>query len=89
LPLLAEFEIIGAQKGANVYEQYKQKRYDYYIAGNSAVKHRHSTSNVTMGWRTRSVCKDNHRSTMEGDVSGGIGYTDTRNDRGLAPIFKV
>ena len=52
LPLLAEFEIFGTRSYANQYEQNSQLQYDYYKAGNSKVKYRHSATGSTAVWWT-------------------------------------
>lgn len=42
--LLAEFEIFGARTRANSVEQNYQQQYAYYVAGNSKIKYRHSST---------------------------------------------
>ncbi len=89
LPLLAEFEIFGARKYANQYEQNKQKQYDYFVAGNSKKKYCHSVTDSTASWWGRSAFSGDGvsfcRANMDGDA-----YTNTaRYATSVAPAFKV
>jgi|LSQX01.3.fsa_nt_gb uncharacterized protein YjdB len=54
LPLLAEYEIFGARSLANEHEYKKQAQYAYYVAGNSKVKYKHSSTGSTARWWERS-----------------------------------
>jgi hypothetical protein len=89
LPFLAEFEIFGTRTYANSYEQNKQKQYDYFVAGHSNKKYRHSeTSSVVFWWA---------RSAFSGDEKAfcGVHEQGIANAHGaylaycIAPIFKV
>ena len=89
LPLLAEFEIFGTDTYANSYEQNKQKQYDYYAAGNSKVKYRHSSTGSRESWWGRSATY-NFNNCFCGVGTGGektYGYSSSSRD--VAPIFKV
>lgn len=89
LPLLAEFEIFGARTYANQYEQNKQKQYDYYAAGNSKEKYRHSATGSKAYWWERSAYY-NYRNFFCYVYTGGSAYgSDTGIAYGLAPIFLV
>ena len=88
LPLLAEFEIFGARTYANSYEQNKQKQYDYFVAGNSKKKYRHSATGSTAKWWERSAYY--RVSSSFCSVSGVSANTNhTHYAYGVAPAFKV
>jgi hypothetical protein len=88
LPLLAEFEIFGARKYANSYEQNKQKQYDYFVAGNSKQKYRHSETGSGSYWWERSTYtyKEYFSSVTGSGQPAGDGVSTAS---GVAPIFKV
>jgi hypothetical protein len=89
LPLLAEFEIFGARKYANQYEQNSQTQYAYYSAGNSKMKFKHSSTGTTAYWWERSPYYGS--ATTFGAVNGGGAEThaNAMSSRGLAPAFLV
>lgn len=89
LPLLAEFEIFGTRKHANIYEQNKQKQYDYYGVGNSAEKYRHSTTDSTAFWWERSANYSSNISCCCVSTVGHPIFTGAGYALGIAPIFKV
>lgn len=89
LPLLAEFEIFGARTYANSYEQNSQVQYEYYAAGNSKKKYRHSATGSTAYWWERSPdysAADYFCAVSAGGGASGDGayYSD-----GVAPAFMV
>ena len=89
LPLLAEFEVSGTRSRANQYEQYKQKRYAYYAAGNSVLKIGHSV-NAYASWWGRSQDTGYNYSFWYVNASGGVtGCRHQDYSNCLAPIFKV
>lgn len=89
LYLLAEFEIFGARTYANTAEQTKQQQYAYYVAGNSKVKYKHSSTATAVVWRERSVdAADATDFCAVGVVGTANNYAAYRSD-GLAPAFKV
>ena len=89
LPLLAEFEILGSRYLANQYEQNYQSQYDYYAAGNSKVKYRHSDTGSTAAWWARSPYYSNAYGFCSVSASGTGQNTDSRYSRGIAPMFLV
>ena len=89
LPLLAEFEIFGTRSYANQYEQNSQLQYDYYKAGNSKVKYRHSATGSTAVWWERSPRYINSTYFCCVYTDGGATYSAARSSLGLAPAFKV
>ena len=89
LPLLAEFEIFGTRSYANQYEQNSQLQYDYYKAGNSKVKYRHSATGSTAVWWERSPYYGNGTGFCFVSTNGNAGSYTARYSRGLAPAFMV
>ena len=89
LPLLAEFEIFGARTYANSYEQNKQKQYDYFAAGNSKKKYRHSSTGQAARWRERSAYYDYSGSFCSVNTNGNVYLNNADDAYGVAPIFKV
>lgn len=89
LPLLAEFEIFGTRSYANQYEQNSQLQYDYYKAGNSKVKYRHSATSSTAVWWERSPSYNSSNYFCLVGTGGGASYYNARGSGGLAPAFMV
>jgi hypothetical protein len=89
LPLLAEFEIFGVRSYANSYEQNKQKQYEYFTAGNSKKKYRHSATSTTAHWWESSVAASNNYTFCYASTDGNADYSDCRFAYGVAPIFLV
>ena len=89
LPLLAEFEIFGTRSYANQYEQNSQLQYDYYKAGNSKVKYRHSATGSTAVWWERSPYDSNSNYFCLVYTNGNAYYYYARDSYGLAPAFMV
>ena len=89
LPLLAEFEIFGSRSYANQYEQNSQLQYDYYKAGNSKVKYRHSATGSTAYWWERSPFYTNSNYFCIVSTNGAANYTYASRSYGLAPAFMV
>ena len=89
LPLLAEFEIFGIRTHANSAEQNNQKQYDYYAAGNSKVKYRHSdTSSASIWWERSAYYGNGTRFCVVGS-SGTASRNNCYYSQGIAPIFLV
>lgn len=89
LPLLAEFEIFGSRTYANSYEQNHQVQYEYFSAGNSKVKYRHSATGSAAYWWERSP---NYYSTSTFCFVLTNGYANCSNadySHGVAPAFMV
>ena len=91
LPLLAEFEILGARTYANGYEKNKQKQYDYYAyaAGNSRVKYRHSSTGSAAYWWERSANCCSEYNFCRVYTNGGANTYTSDYAFGIAPIFLV
>ena len=89
LPLLAPFEIVGARKYDNQYEQNRQKQYAYFVFGNSSKKYRSSNVNEEAIWWTRSVKGGSTADFCRVYTSGGVVYNTADISYGLAPIFKI
>lgn len=89
LPLLAEFEIRGAQIFANSAEKNNQTQYAYFKNGNSKVKYRHDKqSSETVWWSRSPSCTTNYGfSYVYGSDIAFDGSASYSN--GVAPIFKV
>ena len=89
LPLLAEFEIHGAQIYANSAERNKQTQYAYFKNGNSKVKYRHDKQSSEAVWWSRTPsCTTNYGfSYVYGSNIAFDGSASYSN--GVAPIFKV
>lgn len=90
LPLLAEFEIFGADaENSNSAEKHYQEQYDYYSAGNSKVKFRPaSTPSVTWWWERSTFRSSGSYFCMVG-TNGSSAQTNVRRSGGIAPIFRV
>ena len=89
LPLLAEFEIFGTRSYANQYEQNSQLQYDYYKAGNSKVKYRHSATGSTAVWWGRSPRYHASNAFCAVYTNGTAATASARYSYGLAPAFMV
>lgn len=89
LPLLAEFEIFGNNSYANLYEQNKQKQYDYFVAGNSKLKYRHSAIGSAAWWWERSAFYSNGHSFCFVNSVGDASHYSVYRVGGIAPIFLV
>lgn len=89
LPLLAEFEIFGSRTYANSYEQNHQVQYEYFSAGNSKVKYRHSATGSTALWWERSPYYNTAYYFCCVNTGGNADYTGASYSRGVAPAFMV
>lgn len=95
LPLLAECEIFGDSYGysgsgyANDAEKNYQKQYDYYKAGNSKVKYRHTATGSTASWWGRSPRCNNSTGFCFVGTNGDANSASARNSLGLAPAFRL
>ena len=89
LPLLAEFEIFGSRAYANSYEQNNQVQYEYYAAGNSKKKYRHSATGSTADWWERSPYYSSTRNFCYVDTNGYASTGLARISHGGAPAFMV
>lgn len=87
--LLSEYEVFGSISYGNSNESSKQKQYDYYSAGNSKVKYKHSATSTAVHWCLRSPSENSSYGftsvNTDGTLVGGVaGYSD-----GFAPGFCV
>jgi len=89
LPLLAEFEIFGTRSRANSYEQNHQLQYEYFSAGNSKVKYRHSATGSTAIWWERSPYYSNTSYFCLVSTGGSAGGNNANYSYGVAPAFMV
>lgn len=89
LPLLAEFEIFGSRTYANSYEQNHQVQYEYFSAGNSKVKYRHSATGSTAYWWERSPYCDNTYYFCHVATNGSASNDSAYRSYGVAPAFMV
>ena len=89
LYLLAEFEIFGAQRYANSAERNYQQQYAYYVAGNSKVKYRHSSTATAVYWWERSVRAADASFFCFVFASGSAARSSAFNSYGLAVAFKI
>lgn len=89
LPLLAEYEIFGTRTYANSAEQNYQTQYDYYSAGNSKVKYRHSSTGSAALWWERSPYYYIDYAFCTVSTNGSAANSTARTSNGLAPAFRV
>lgn len=89
LPLLAEFEIFGTRSYANSYEQNDQVQYEYYVAGNSKVKYRHSATGSAAFWWERSPAYGTANLFCNVGASGSATRYSAYCSLGVAPAFMV
>lgn len=87
--LLSEWEVFGARSWANSSEKNRQKQYDYYAAGNSKVKYKHSEQMAVSHWWLRSVNSTYSDSFCYVFRNGTIAYDNPWYSWGFAPAFKV
>ena len=89
LPLLAEFEIFGSRTYANSYEQNNQVQYEYYSAGNSKVKYRHSATSSTAYWWERSPTYHQANFFCVVGIDGNANTSYAYYPYGIAPALLV
>lgn len=89
LPLLAEFEIFGARTHANEFEQNYQLQYEYYSAGNSKVKYRHSATGSAAYWWERSPYYHYTNFFCIVATGGRARYDHANYSAGIAPALLV
>lgn len=87
--LEAEFEVYGARTYANIYEQDKQKQYDYYKNGNSKIRYKYNDTNIAVWWRNRSPCSGDSLSFCCVTADGSAGGGPSRLCAAVAPCFYV
>ena len=89
LPLLAEFEIHGTRTYANSAEQNYQKRYDYYTAGNSAVKYKSQAASSVAWWWCRSVWSSDGYNFCAVSSRGGADWHGANITGGVSAALRV
>lgn len=92
LPLMAEYEVFGAQAYANPTEQSHQARYAYYNSTISAIRYKYEHSNAASiaSWWLRSPKYDGGNSFCEVFYDGAtIGSSGANYSLGVAPVFLV
>lgn len=92
LPLLAEFEVQGTRTYANKTEKDYQKQYDYYKAGNSKAKYKHSATSTACSWWLRSVYSYSTSTTNRVcyvSTKGAASANTTFYSYGISPLFAV
>lgn len=87
--LLAEFEVQGARRYANQYEQNSQAQYDYYKAGNSKVKYKHNATTTAAYWWCRSALYNGSTGFCRVYTNGSANGSNADYSYGLAPGFCV
>ncbi len=87
--LEAEFEVQGVRKYANIYEQNKQKQYDYYKNGNSKTRYKYNNANDTVYWWNRSPYAARSDFFCSVNTGGSADYYYSRYCYAVAPCFYV
>ena len=87
--LLSEYEVFGTISRGNPNEKSKQAKYSYYSAGNSKVKHKHSSTNIIVYWCLRSPRASNSTSFLSMATNGGVSGNNANYSLGFAPGFCV
>ncbi len=87
--LLSEFEVFGSITFANSYERAKQKQYSYYSAGNSRIKYRHNSTELTARWWLRSPWANNSQNFVLVETTGTEIQFVANYSYGFAPGFCV
>lgn len=91
---LADFEVHGESLFTNSYEKNSQLQYDFYRAGNSKVRRKHTDVSTACWWWTRSACYDYGTGTNRGhfcyvDITGNDSGSEAWLSGGVAPGFCV
>ena len=89
LPLLAEYEVFGAQSKANSFEQNYQTQYTYYANGGSKEKYRHSLTSSSGSWQIRSPYYYDDGSFCCVNNAGNSSINTSTYSYGLSPMFLV
>lgn len=89
LPLLAEYEIFGAQTHANSNEQSYQKQYNFYVNANSKVRYSDSTTTSAVFWWERSPTNSTMNTFCCVHRNGSAYGNRVYYSYGLAPAFKI
>lgn len=89
LPLLAEFEYLGASTVANPYEKNNLKQYDYYKLGNSCAKRKHNNTGAAAIYWSRSFSKSSNTDFCNFTTMGKATTSSANISRGISPLFCV
>ena len=89
ISLLTEFEVFGTRSYANQYEQNHQVQCAYYVAGNSKVKYRQSSTGTSAGWWESSAGYNSVSGFCYVAADGSARYNSACYAYGLAPAFKT
>lgn len=87
--LLTEFEVQGARRYANQYEQNHQTQMDYYKSGNSKIRRRHNSTVSIERWRLASPGSGTAVSFCTVTHNGSPESNHASYPYMLAPAFKV
>ena len=87
--LLSEYEVFGSCTYANENEASKQKQYDYYSAGNSKIKYKHSSTSTAVSWWLRSPDASNSYYFVRVRTNGTVNTGSANYSYGFAPGFCV
>ena len=87
--LLSEFEVFGTRNYANSAEQTYQLQYDYYKAGNSRVRYKHSATGTAVWWWLRSPGYNNSYYFCNVYSDGYYNYYNASWSAAVAPGFAV
>lgn len=87
--LLAEFEVDGIWSYASKVEKKYQVRYDYYKAGNSALKYKHDSITTKTFWWLRSTYVESTTMFCRIATDGYGGVASAKYSGGVAPAFAV
>ena len=87
--LLSEYEVFGKITYGNTNEKSKQAQYSYYRAGNSKVKHKHSSTRTIVFWCLRSPRANTSTSFVSVATGGGVSGNNANYSLGFAPGFCV
>ena len=86
--LLSEYEVFGSCTYSNKNEASKQKQYAYYSAGNSKIKHNHSSTSSAVRWWIRSPY-NSPTTFVVMNKDGTVGRSYANYSTGFAPCFCV
>lgn len=89
ISLLTEFEVFGTHSNANQYEQDHQIQCAYYVAGNSKVKYRQSSTGEAAYWWESSARYNTVNHFCRVAANGDANSTYASAALGLAPAFKT
>lgn len=91
LPLMAEYEVRGAQTNANHNEVNSQEQYKYYESGNSTIKYKQNDVASQANWWLRSPKASNSTDFCQVVIkqSGIVFGNRATISYGVAPVFLV